>query len=63
MVPGSDGAGVVVAVGSKVTRFKVGAKVLTLFNQGHLGGSLDSRKRFPMIPKYINTTPSDPIPS
>jgi len=29
-----------VAVGSKVNRFKVGAKVLTLFNQDHQGGSL-----------------------
>lgn len=46
MVPGSDGAGEVVAVGSKVTRFKVGAKVVTLFNQGHLGGSLDTRTHF-----------------
>lgn len=37
----SDGAGEVVAIGSKVTRFDVGAKVVTLFNQGHLSGSLD----------------------
>lgn len=43
VVPGSDGAGEVVAVGPKVTRFKVGAKVVTLFNQGHIGGSLDSQ--------------------
>ncbi|EPE24337.1 NAD(P)-binding Rossmann-fold containing protein [Glarea lozoyensis ATCC 20868] len=41
VVPCSDGAGEVVAVGSKVSRFEKGAKVLTLFNQGHLGGSLD----------------------
>ncbi|KAH6676614.1 hypothetical protein B0J14DRAFT_560903 [Halenospora varia] len=41
VVPASDGAGEVVAVGSKVTRFKVGAKVVTLFNQTHLGGSLN----------------------
>jgi NADPH:quinone reductase-like Zn-dependent oxidoreductase len=41
VVPGSDGAGEVIAVGSKVTRFQKGAKVLTLFNQSHLGGSLD----------------------
>jgi len=39
VVPGSDGAGEVIAVGSKVTRFQVGAKVVTLFNQGHLGGA------------------------
>lgn len=41
VVPGSDGAGEVITVGSKVTLFKAGAKVLTLFNQGHLGGSLN----------------------
>jgi len=41
VVPGSDGAGEVIAVGSKVTRFQVGSKVLTLFNQGHLGGSIN----------------------
>lgn len=44
VVPGSDGAGEVVAIGPKVTRFQVGAKVVTLFNQGHIGGSLDGRK-------------------
>lgn len=43
VVPGSDGAGEVVATGEKVTRFKKGDKVVTLFNQGHLGGSLDGQ--------------------
>ncbi|KAK6600379.1 zinc-binding dehydrogenase [Botrytis cinerea] len=41
IIPGSDGAGEVLAVGSKVTRFTPGAKVVTLFSQTHYGGSLD----------------------
>ncbi|KUJ16218.1 NAD(P)-binding protein [Mollisia scopiformis] len=43
IVPASDGAGEVVAIGPKVTRFEIGAKVVTLFNQGHFGGSLDTK--------------------
>lgn len=43
VIPGSDGAGTVVAVGDDVTRFKPGDKVLTLFNQGHIGGSLTAQ--------------------
>ncbi|KAI3393738.1 hypothetical protein diail_3784 [Diaporthe ilicicola] len=37
----SDGAGEVVEVGERVTRFKPGDKVVTLFNQGHQFGPVD----------------------
>lgn len=58
VVAGSDGAGEVIAVGSKVTRWKPGDRVVTLFNQSHyynpidpiavnsgLGGALDGTLR------------------
>ncbi|KAI1264623.1 hypothetical protein F5Y18DRAFT_75418 [Xylariaceae sp. FL1019] len=41
VVAGSDGAGEIVAVGSKVTKWKQGDKVVTLFNQGHQFGPVD----------------------
>lgn len=41
VVPGSDGSGTVIAVGSKVSLFKEGDEVVTLFNQGHHSGPLD----------------------
>lgn len=37
----SDGAGEVVEAGSKVTKWKTGDKVVTLFNQGHQFGPVD----------------------
>ncbi|OAA82601.1 alcohol dehydrogenase [Akanthomyces lecanii RCEF 1005] len=40
VIPGSDGAGTVIAIGSQVSRFKPGDKVVTLFNQEHIGGPL-----------------------
>ena len=41
VVPGSDGAGTIIAIGKRVTRFKEGDKVCTILNQGHLAGSLN----------------------
>lgn len=40
VVAGSDGAGEIVEVGSKVTQWKKGDKVVTLFNQGHQFGPM-----------------------
>jgi NADPH:quinone reductase-like Zn-dependent oxidoreductase len=42
VVPGSDGAGEVVEVGAKVTQFKTGDKVTTVFNQLHQYGDIDA---------------------
>lgn len=47
VVPGSDGAGEVVSTGAKVTRFKPGDKVVTLFNQAHIAG--------PMTPEIMQS--------
>ncbi|KAI1407309.1 NAD(P)-binding protein [Hypoxylon sp. FL1857] len=41
VVAASDGAGEVVEVGSKVTKWKKGDKIVTLFNQGHQYGPMD----------------------
>ncbi|KAL2139660.1 hypothetical protein VTI28DRAFT_4885 [Corynascus sepedonium] len=41
IVAGSDGAGEIVAVGSRVTKWKPGDRVVTLFNQGHQSGPID----------------------
>lgn len=43
VVPGSDGAGTVIAIGKHVTRFQPGDKVITMLNQQHIAGSLTSQ--------------------
>ena len=40
VVPCSDGAGSVIAVGPRVSAFKEGDKVVTLFNQSHQDGAI-----------------------
>ncbi|PHH64735.1 hypothetical protein CDD81_3997 [Ophiocordyceps australis] len=40
VIAGSDGAGTVIAIGDQVKRFKPGDKVVTLFNQEHIGGPM-----------------------
>ncbi|KAL5603985.1 hypothetical protein FOVSG1_006735 [Fusarium oxysporum f. sp. vasinfectum] len=43
VVPGSDGAGTVVAVGSRVESVKPGDNVITLYHQEHQGGIVTQR--------------------
>ncbi|KAL7620414.1 hypothetical protein AAE478_009409 [Parahypoxylon ruwenzoriense] len=43
VVPGSDGAGTVLAVGKDVTRFQPGDKVITALQPKHIGGVLNTR--------------------
>jgi NADPH:quinone reductase-like Zn-dependent oxidoreductase len=40
VVAASDGAGEVIAVGSKFTKWKKGDRVVTVFNQGHQTGPM-----------------------
>ena len=45
IVPTSDGAGTVVATGARVSRFRTGDAVVTLFNQTHLAGDITATDR------------------
>jgi len=56
VVPCSDGAGEIVSVGPRVTTFQPGDKVCTLFNQGHLSGSLNSQSIQTGLGGVINGT-------
>ncbi|KAK9234523.1 zinc-type alcohol dehydrogenase [Lipomyces kononenkoae] len=56
IVPASDGAGEVVEVGSRVTAFKKGDAVLTLFNQGHQYGPVDPQAALTGVGGVIDGT-------
>lgn len=56
VVPGSDGAGEIISVGSKVSRFAPGDRVATLFNQEHLSGTLSPRIRMTGLGGQIDGT-------
>lgn len=49
LVPLSDGAGEVVSVGAKVSRFKIGDKVCPIFFPKWLGGEVDVAKILPAL--------------
>lgn len=54
VVPVSDGAGVVIAVGPEVDEFRVGDKVTTLFHQGWQSGLLTPTKRVTTLGTYLD---------
>lgn len=54
IVPTSDGAGTIVAIGKEVTLHKVGDKVCTLFTQAHQAGLFDHSMRQTTLGSAIN---------
>ncbi|KAI0379387.1 NAD(P)-binding protein [Hypomontagnella monticulosa] len=56
VVPGSDGAGEIVEVGSKVSKWKKGDKVATLFHQGHQYGALDAATTGTSLGGFVDGT-------
>jgi NADPH:quinone reductase-like Zn-dependent oxidoreductase len=54
VVPVSDGAGTVIAVGEEVSEFEVGDKVCTLFHQGWQKGLLTPELRGTTLGTYLN---------
>ncbi len=54
VVPVSDGAGVVIALGQDVREFRVGDKVCTLFHQGWQKGLLTPDKRVTTLGTYLD---------
>jgi len=56
IVPCSDGAGNILAVGKKVTEFEVGDKVCTLFNELHQAGPINPRALASGLGGAINGT-------
>ncbi|RYP61840.1 hypothetical protein DL769_007529 [Monosporascus sp. CRB-8-3] len=62
VVPGSERAGTVLAIGKHVTRFKPGNEVPTTTYQQHLAGPIDSRTRKSGLGGSIDSTPHRETP-
>lgn len=54
VIPASDGAGVVEEIGARVSRFKKGDKVTTLFTQAHIAGRLTPEIRITQTGGFLD---------